>query len=80
MIWIGSCHGDSGGPLACRNEDGEQYLCGLVSWGLANCGRYPSVFAHVVYLMDWLAQVLPPAKETFKEILCPRIDIEVSNS
>lgn len=29
----GACNGDSGGALICADENGEQYLCGLVSWG-----------------------------------------------
>lgn len=28
----GSCNGDSGGGLTCKDENGD-YLCGLVSWG-----------------------------------------------
>jgi transmembrane serine protease 9 len=46
---LGSCNGDSGGPLACTDSNGAQYLAGIVSWGMQPCGQYqyPTVFARV---------------------------------
>jgi transmembrane serine protease 9 len=45
----GSCNGDSGGPLACKDASGADYLAGIVSWGMQPCGQsqYPTVFGRV---------------------------------
>ncbi|CAG7820628.1 unnamed protein product [Allacma fusca] len=47
----GSCHGDSGGPLACNNT-----LTGIVSWGKNPCGQSnsPTVFANIAAMRSWL--------------------------
>lgn len=53
-----SCIGDSGGPLECKDEDGDAYLCGVVSKGPSppDCGRRPGAYVRVAYdkTLDWL--------------------------
>jgi len=45
----GSCNGDSGGGLVCKDGNGNPYLAGIVSWGMNPCGQYhyPTVFGDV---------------------------------
>jgi len=54
----GTCQGDSGGPLMCLRNDRRFVLSGVTSWGY-NCGkaRFPSVFADVGQLMDFVMDV-----------------------
>merc|ERR1712226_497773 len=53
---ISACSGDSGGPLACPDQNGTMYLAGIVSWGMIPCGQAnrPSVFTSVGYFRDWI--------------------------
>jgi len=53
---ISICGGDSGGALACPNENGTQQLSGIVSWVLRPCGtpNRPSVYARVGHFRDWI--------------------------
>jgi len=53
---ISPCSGDSGGPLACPDENGDMYLAGIVSWGMIPCGQpgYPGVFTNVGHFREWL--------------------------
>jgi len=55
---ISACSGDSGGPLACPDENGDMYLAGIVSWGMIPCGQAnrPSVFTSVGFFRDWLEE------------------------
>ncbi|XP_074650633.1 uncharacterized protein LOC141905597 [Tubulanus polymorphus] len=52
----GGCHGDSGTPLVCKNEDGKWITVGIVSWG-AECGSYktPVVYTRVQSYLEWIA-------------------------
>jgi elastase-2 len=57
---IGSCNGDSGGPLNCPNGSGGYYVAGVTSWGisniLGNCLQtYPSVYTRTSSYLDWIA-------------------------
>lgn len=54
------CLGDSGGPLACREADGNWYLRGLVSFVYAKpkCFKCRSVasFTKVAAFQDWIIE------------------------
>jgi secreted trypsin-like serine protease len=57
---IGSCNGDSGGPLNCPNGAGGYWVAGVTSWGissaLGNCLQtYPSVYTRTSYYLDWIS-------------------------
>lgn len=53
---ISACNGDSGGPLVKTDEEGNNTLVGVVSWGFYPCGgaRSPSIYANVAAYMDWI--------------------------
>ncbi|KAH8301975.1 hypothetical protein KR044_001474 [Drosophila immigrans] len=49
------CYGDSGGPLAIRNEDGTSTLLGIASFVLAGCPIYsPAVYTRVSSFLQWI--------------------------
>jgi len=52
---MGTCKGDSGGPLQCQNKDGKWYQIGVVSWGQP-CANpsVPDIFTRVAYFHDWI--------------------------
>jgi secreted trypsin-like serine protease len=57
---IGTCHGDSGGPLQCI-VSGHKLLVGIVSFGNVNCdeltsdlSQIPSVYTRISYYYDWI--------------------------
>jgi elastase-2 len=54
---IGSCNGDSGGPLNCPSG-GSRVVAGVTSWGISSLGNcrqdYPSVYTRVSYYIDWI--------------------------
>jgi|ERR1712121_55829 len=54
----GSCNGDSGGPLSCKVGNAYQ-VAGVTSWGVSSSEQdclttYPSVYARVSYVDDWI--------------------------
>ena len=52
-----SCRGDSGGPLACV-QNNTMVLTGIISFGLG-CGNnkiWPSFYTRVTYYLDWINQ------------------------
>jgi secreted trypsin-like serine protease len=55
---VGSCNGDSGGPLNCPNGSGGYYVAGITSWGVSSSGNclqsYPSVYTRTSYYLDWI--------------------------
>jgi secreted trypsin-like serine protease len=59
---IGSCNGDSGGPLNC--PDGSTVVAGVTSWGVSSAlGRclqtYPSVYTRTSAYLDWITANTP---------------------
>jgi len=57
---IGSCNGDSGGPLNCPLS-GSTVVAGVTSWGvstaLGNCLQtYPSVYTRTSTYLTWISQ------------------------
>ncbi|XP_067003439.1 trypsin-1 [Anabrus simplex] len=51
-----ACSGDSGGPLAQRDANGNSVLIGIVSWGFIPCGSVsaPSVYVRVSAFIDFI--------------------------
>lgn len=54
---VGSCNGDSGGPLNCP-AGGTTEVAGVTSWGISTAGicrqNYPSVYTRVSHYIDWI--------------------------
>ncbi|XP_034105980.1 chymotrypsin-2-like [Drosophila albomicans] len=49
------CYGDSGGPLAIRNEDGSHTLLGLTSFGSETCEfNSPPIYTRVSSYLQWI--------------------------
>lgn len=55
---VGSCNGDSGGPLNCQDAGGN-IVSGVTSWGIQSGGAclqtYPSVYTRTGPFLDWIA-------------------------
>jgi len=55
---IGSCNGDSGGPLNCPVEDGGSVVAGVASFVVSTLGicrqNYPSVYTRVSFYEEWI--------------------------
>jgi secreted trypsin-like serine protease len=58
---IGSCNGDSGGPLNC--PDGATVVAGITSFGVSSGGdclqNYPSVYTRTSAYLDWITANTP---------------------
>ncbi len=50
--------------MACKDEGGNWYLAGVVSWG-DGCGvrDRPGVYSSVGYLNDWIKGIIPQWNE-----------------
>ncbi|XP_051930266.1 transmembrane protease serine 9 [Hippocampus zosterae] len=55
-----TCLGDSGGPLACREDSGQWFVAGVTSWG-HGCGRvgFPGIYTRVTSVRNWISSYLP---------------------
>ncbi|XP_060657030.1 chymotrypsin-like elastase family member 2A [Drosophila nasuta] len=53
-----TCNGDSGGPLAIRNEDGTSTIVGLTSFGLETTCKpnMPDIFTRVSSFLQWIKE------------------------
>lgn len=51
---------DQGGPLTCVDADGEDVVCGLVSFGLGDCATpgVPGVYTEVGYYATWINDIV----------------------
>merc|ERR1712176_202024 len=58
--YIGTCEGDSGGPIVKHNLDGNDVLVGIISFAAMECGNsnQPSVFAKVSGVYDWIDKTI----------------------
>ena len=54
------CHGDSGGPFVCQQNDGSWKLHGAVSWGSPQCNASDAytVFARLSVFRSWIDQYI----------------------
>ncbi|XP_068234331.1 chymotrypsinogen B-like isoform X4 [Palaemon carinicauda] len=52
---LGTCVGDSGGPLQCNMRDGRWYLAGITSFG-SGCAKpgFPDVYTRITYYLPWI--------------------------
>ena len=55
----GICKGDSGGPLACMNSNGDWVQAGIASFAsMSRPGQYPGVFTRVSSFMPWIKKTI----------------------
>ena len=56
---LGTCIGDSGGPLQCQLNNNQWFQFGITSWG-SSCAKpgIPDVFTKVTAYYDWIQEVI----------------------
>jgi len=52
-----ACSGDSGGPMSCY-KDGNWYLAGSTSWGIAGCQGVPGVYTRISSFWEWIDLIM----------------------
>lgn len=52
-----SCQGDSGGPLICSNEENEDFVVGVTSFG-PKCGNGYGIYTNVSQFTPWIDSVI----------------------
>jgi len=51
--------GDSGGPLACMNSNGDWVQAGIASFAsMSRPGQYPGVFTRVSSFVPWIKKTI----------------------
>ncbi|XP_029380657.1 proproteinase E-like [Echeneis naucrates] len=56
-----ACHGDSGGPLNCKNRDGRWYVEGVTSFvdgRGCNNPQKPTMFTRVASFIPWISETM----------------------
>jgi len=62
MPGAGPCNGDSGGPVACTDDEGL-YHCGIVSFGKdCSASFIPDVYTQVSYFRNWIDEKISAYK------------------
>ena len=56
---LGTCSGDSGGPLQCQLTDKRWHQFGVISWGIS-CAKpgIPDVFTKVSAYINWIEETM----------------------
>jgi len=53
------CHGDSGGGMFFRNDEGRQDIIGVCSYGTADCLNWaPEIYSKVNYVLPWIKETI----------------------
>ncbi|XP_032913427.2 acrosin-like [Catharus ustulatus] len=79
---IDTCQGDIGGPLVCKDNDGDYFwLVGLTSWGRGCSGnKRPGVFTSAQFFHNWMqvhmGLVPPDADVPLEPVSMPDMETE----